>query len=204
MATERARSGWRPGARPRPARAVGGGRGRHGSGRTGAAGGRGGRRGTGRIRPPADERALCALSTAAGAPCIAPGCRKGVQRERCQRACRGPGGGGAGALPLGGGREMEKPAGSGRALSRSTCKNGISSSCRPTAGVMCRRPASALLLGTLRFDGRQVHMPASLEEYEPNGTKKQAEIAHNGHSIISESEQGNHAILLGTIGQKAR
>lgn len=36
-------------------------------------------------------------------------------------------------------------------------------------------------------------MPASLEEYEPNGTKKQAEIAHNGHSIISESEQGNHA-----------
>lgn len=71
-------------------------------------------------------------------------------------------------------------------------------------GVMCRRPASALLLGTLRLDGRQVHMPASLEEYEPNVTKEQAEIAHNGHSIISESEQGNHVILLGTIGQKAR
>ena len=47
MATERARSGRRPGARPRPARAVGGGRGCRDSGRTGAAGGRGGRRGDG-------------------------------------------------------------------------------------------------------------------------------------------------------------
>ena len=104
MATERARSGSRPGARPRPARADGGGRVLPGSVRSGAAGGRGGRRGTGRIRPPADERALCALSTAVGAPCVAPGCRKGVQRERPVRACGGPGGGGAGALPLGGGR----------------------------------------------------------------------------------------------------
>ena len=78
MATERARAGRRPGARPRPARAVGGGRGCRGSGRTGAAGGRGGRRGTGRIRPPADERALCALSTAVGAPCVAP---TAVERE---------------------------------------------------------------------------------------------------------------------------
>ena len=99
MATERARSGSRPGARPRPARAVGGRRGCRGSGRTGAAGGRGGRRGTGRIRPPADVRALRALSTAVGAPCVAPGCRKGVQRERRQEARGGPGGGGAERSP---------------------------------------------------------------------------------------------------------
>ena len=44
---------------------------------------------------------------------MAPGCRKGVQRERRQEARGGPGGGGAGALPLGGSREMEKPAGRG-------------------------------------------------------------------------------------------
>ena len=113
MATERPPPGRRPGARPRPARAVGGGRIGPARRRTGAAGGRGGRRGTGRIRPPADERALCALSTAVGAPCVAPGCRKGVQRERRHEARGGPGGGGAGALPLGGSREMEKPAGRG-------------------------------------------------------------------------------------------
>ena len=70
-----------------------------------------GSQGDGPHPSPCQERALCALSTAVGAPCIAPGCRKGVQRERRQRACGGPGGGGAGALPLGGGRGMEKPAG---------------------------------------------------------------------------------------------
>ena len=53
---------------------------------------------------PCQERAFCALSTAVGAPYVAPGCRKGVKRERRQRACGGPGGGGAGALPLGGGQ----------------------------------------------------------------------------------------------------
>lgn len=43
-----------------------------------------------------------------------------------------------------------------------------------------------------------------LEKYEPDRTKEQAEITHDGHSKISESEQGNHVVLPGTIGQKAR
>ena len=61
---------------------------------------------------PLRGRALCALSTAVGAPSAAPGCRKGVQREPRGMACGGPGGGGLRALPLGGCRGMEKPAGS--------------------------------------------------------------------------------------------
>ena len=39
---------------------------------------------------------------------MAPGCRKGVQREQRQEARGGPGGGGAGALPLGGSREKNR------------------------------------------------------------------------------------------------
>ena len=157
MATERARSGSRPGARPRPARAVGGRRGCRGSGRTGAAGGRGGRRGTGRIRPPADVRALCALSTAVGAPCVAPGCRKGVQRERRQEARGGPGGGGAERSPwAAAGRWKSPPVGAGSAriylLERDILivevdRGRDCGGCRHGRGSRCRgRRAAALTL----------------------------------------------------------
>lgn len=66
-----------------------------------------GSQGDGPHPSPCEGRALCALSTAVGAPCVAPGCRKGVQREPRGMARGGPGGGGAGALPLGGRREKK-------------------------------------------------------------------------------------------------
>lgn len=71
---------------------------------------------------------------------------------------------------------------------------------RPTVCATCGRPAPVLLLGTLRLagpeghrlDGRQVHMPASLEEYKPDRTQEQGDISHSGHEEVYEGEgRGN-------------
>ena len=100
------RSGYRPGARPRPARAVGGGRGCHGSGRTGAAGGRGGCRGTGRFRPPARASVVRAFDGRRGSM-PSPRLSEGSATRAQGVACGGPGGGGLRALPLGVGRTQK-------------------------------------------------------------------------------------------------